>query len=145
LFHLGCEPEVSYLYSTKSGSKRIFEASKVPMPFGEYDIYNQQHLFESLAQLIVEHLDVQRWVFKIDDDYDGLGIAYCDIVSFLPCYKNVLKEAARFGDKWSHKWAQVTSFFFKFYFRYSFSSFRNIHTRKFSPNYLRFSKNIRFL
>ncbi|CAF3362603.1 unnamed protein product [Rotaria socialis] len=106
----GCEPEASYLYSTKSGSKRIFEASKVPMPFGEYDIYNQQHLFESLAQLIVEHLDVQRWLFKIDDDYDGLGIAYCDVVTHLPCYKNVLKEAARFGDKWSNRWAQEHSY-----------------------------------
>ena len=106
---LGCEPEVSYLYSTKSGSKRIFEASKVPMPFGEYDVYNQQHLLESLAQLIVEHLDVQRWLFKIDDDFDGLGIAYCDVVCHLPCYKNVLKEAARFGDKWSNRWAQVNN------------------------------------
>jgi hypothetical protein len=77
------------------------------MPFGEYDVYNQQHLFESLAQLIVEHLDVQRWLFKIDDDFDGLGIAYCDVVTYLPCYKNVLKEAARFGDKWSNRWAQV--------------------------------------
>jgi hypothetical protein len=105
--YLGCEPEVSDLYSTKSGSKRIFEASKVPVPFGEYDVYNQQHLLESLAQLIIEHLDVQRWLFKIDDDFDGLGIAYCDIVSHLPCYKNVLKEAARFGDKWSNRWAQV--------------------------------------
>ncbi|CAF2899332.1 unnamed protein product [Rotaria sp. Silwood2] len=106
----GCEPEVSYLYSTKSGSKRIFEASKVPVPFGEYDIYNQQHLLESLAQLIVEHLDVQRWLFKIDDDFDGLGIAYCDVVTYLPCYKNVLKEAARFGDKWSNRWAQEHSY-----------------------------------
>ncbi|CAF3545026.1 unnamed protein product [Rotaria sordida] len=106
----GCEPEVSYLYSTKSGSKRIFEASKVPVPFGEYDIYNQQHLLESLAQLIIEHLDVQRWLFKIDDDFDGLGIAYCDVVTYLPCYRNVLKEAARFGDKWSNRWAQEHSY-----------------------------------
>jgi hypothetical protein len=63
------------------------------MPFGEYDIYNQKHLFESLAQLIIEHLDVQRWIFKIDDHFDGLGIAYCDIAMHLPCYKNLLKDA----------------------------------------------------
>ncbi|CAF0958808.1 unnamed protein product [Rotaria sordida] len=94
----GCEPEISYLYSTKSGSKRIFKSSNVPMPFGEYDIYNQKHLYESLAYLILEHLDVQRWIFKIDDHFDGQGIAYCDISIYLPCYKDILKEA----DKWSN-------------------------------------------
>ena len=104
---LGCEPEISDLFATKSGSKRIFDASKVPVPFGEFDIYNQQHFLEALAQLIVEHLDIQRWIFKIDDDFDGFGIAHCDVVVHLPCYKSVLKEAARFGDKWSNRWAQV--------------------------------------
>ena len=112
------------------------------MPFGEYDVYNQQHLFESLAQLIIEHLDVQRWLFKIDDDFDGLGIAYCDVVSFLPCYKNVLKEAARFGDKWSNKWAQVKSELSKYSSIENDLAFRNILMRKSSRNYLMFSKGI---
>jgi hypothetical protein len=73
------------------------------MPFGEYDIYNQKHLFESLAQLIIEHIDVQRWIFKIDDHFDGLGIAYCDIAIHLPCYKNLLNEV----ETWSNKSLQV--------------------------------------
>ncbi|CAF0827492.1 unnamed protein product [Adineta ricciae] len=106
----GCEPEFSDLFSTKSGSKRIFGASQVPMPFGEFDIYKENHFFEALSQLIIEHLDIQRWVFKIDDDFDGLGIAYCDVVKHLPCYKSTLKEAARFGDKWSIRWAHEQSY-----------------------------------
>jgi hypothetical protein len=110
------------------------------MPFGEYDVYNQQHLFESLAQLIIEHLDVQRWLFKIDDDFDGLGIAYCDVVGHLPCYKNVLKEAARFGDKWSNKWAQVN--FQTNSYIVSISISRNIPMQKFFRNYLMFLNNI---
>ena len=77
------------------------------MPFGEFDVYKENHFFEALSQLIIEHLDIQRWVFKIDDDFDGLGIAYCDVVKHLPCYKSTLKEAARFGDKWSMRWAHV--------------------------------------
>ncbi|CAF4056524.1 unnamed protein product [Rotaria sp. Silwood2] len=106
----GCEPEVSYLYSTKSGSKRIFKSSNVPMPFGEYDIYNQKRLLESLAHLILEHLDVQRWIFKIDDHFDGQGIAYCDIAIHLPCYKDILKEAEKFADKWSNSSVQKNSY-----------------------------------
>jgi hypothetical protein len=62
------------------------------MPFGVYDIYNEKHLFESLAQLILQHIDIQRWIFKIDDHFDGLGIAYCDIALYLPCYSNILKN-----------------------------------------------------
>ncbi|CAF3409746.1 unnamed protein product [Rotaria sp. Silwood1] len=106
----GCEPESSYLYSTKSGSKRIFKSSNVPMPFGEYDIYNQKRLLESLAHLILEHLDVQRWIFKIDDHFDGQGIAYCDIAIYLPCYKDMLKEAEKFADKWSNSTVQKASY-----------------------------------
>ncbi|CAF1218443.1 unnamed protein product [Rotaria sordida] len=51
-----------------------------------------------MPYLILEHLDVQRWIFKIDDHFDGQGIAYCDIAIYLPCYKDILKEA----DKWSN-------------------------------------------
>jgi hypothetical protein len=100
---IGCEPELSYLYSTKSGSKRIFKSSDVSIPFGEYDIYNTKHLIESLAKLIIEHIDIQRWIFKIDDYFDGLGIAYCDIANNLPCYKSLLKEV----ETWSNKSAKV--------------------------------------
>lgn len=77
------------------------------MPYGEYDIYNQKRLLESLAHLIINHLDIQRWIFKIDDNFDGLGVAYCDIATHLPCYQNILKEAEKFADQWSDESVQV--------------------------------------
>jgi hypothetical protein len=77
------------------------------MPFGEYDIYNQKHFYDSLTRLIIDHLNIQRWLFKIDDHFDGLGIAYCDIVMHLSSYENILKEAGKFGDQWSSKCVQV--------------------------------------
>ena len=88
---------MSYLYSTKSGSKRIFKSSNVPMPFGEYDIYNRKHMFDALTRLIIEYPNIQRWIFKIDDDFDGLGIAYCDIAIHLPSYANLFKSREK-GD-----------------------------------------------
>ena len=124
--NIGCEPEVSYLYSTKSGSKRIFKSSNVPMPFGEYDIYNQKHLYKSLARLILKHLYVQRWIFKIDDHFDGLGIAYCDIAIYLPCYNDVVKEAERFAEQWSNELVQVEQGNYFGYFEIIDFSFNSI-------------------
>lgn len=41
---LGSDPDVAYLYSTKTGSKRIFAAAGVPVPPGQQAIYTRQQV-----------------------------------------------------------------------------------------------------
>ncbi|XP_058242900.1 IQ motif-containing protein H [Hemibagrus wyckioides] len=103
---LGPEPAVAQLYGTKSGIRRIFSSSGVSMPPGQDDIYTLQQLHECFAQLMTNHLEVQRWLFKMDDGLGGYGTAYCDVcqVSFRPW---ALQEYHRHGPQmWSMAWAQ---------------------------------------
>ncbi|NWZ78680.1 IQCH protein, partial [Poecile atricapillus] len=104
---LGSEPAVAQLYSTKSGSKRIFASAGVPTPPGERDIHSREQLLRALSQLILDNLEVQRWLFKVDDERGGNGTAFCDVISHLECYPWIQREWQGHGPEvWSESQAR---------------------------------------
>uniref|UniRef100_A0A3B4YQM5 IQ motif containing H n=1 Tax=Seriola lalandi dorsalis TaxID=1841481 RepID=A0A3B4YQM5_SERLL len=103
---LGSEPAIAQLYSTKSGGRRIFTGAEVDVPPGQGDIYSLNQLHETLAELMTQNFDVQRWFFKVDSEHSGRGTAYCD-VCHLSCYNWALQECHRCGPElWKTKWIQ---------------------------------------
>ncbi|KGL72943.1 IQ domain-containing protein H, partial [Tinamus guttatus] len=103
---LGPVPEVAHVYSSKSGSKRIFASARVPTPPGESDIYSKEQMIHSLSQLIVDNVEVRRWLFKANDERGGDGTAFCDVTSHLECHRWLQRERQRHGPAaWSTKWA----------------------------------------
>ncbi len=72
------EPDPIAVFSSQSGSKRIFTAACIAHATGAHDIYDEDDLVTQLARLMVYHSDVMRWIVKIDDERGGRGIAYLD-------------------------------------------------------------------
>ncbi|NXD38025.1 IQCH protein, partial [Copsychus sechellarum] len=94
---LGSEPAVAQLYSTKSGSKSIFASAGVPTPPGERDIHSREQLLRALSQLVLDNLEVQRWLFKVDGERGGDGTAFCDVICHLECYPCIQRECPGLG------------------------------------------------
>ena len=67
------------IYSTKSGAKRIFQLCDIPIPMSAYDIQDRDEFEIALSRLIVNNLDVNVWLFKIDDEFGARGHAMLDV------------------------------------------------------------------
>ena len=65
--------------STKSSCKRLFNSIEIPTAPSSYEIYDEREFINSLTLLIVNNPMVKRWVFKIDDEFNGRGIAFINL------------------------------------------------------------------
>ncbi|XP_036824524.1 IQ motif-containing protein H isoform X3 [Oncorhynchus mykiss] len=64
-------------------------------------------LHETLAKLMTNHMEVRRWLFKMDSEMGGRGTAYCD-VSHLNCSTWAQQEYSHHSpERWRKAWAQV--------------------------------------
>jgi hypothetical protein len=64
---------------TKSGNKRIFELNNIPFPTSAWDIENEEEFYDSLTDLINKYMNVNVWIFKMDNEINGRGIAYLQL------------------------------------------------------------------
>ncbi|KAJ7420454.1 IQ motif containing H [Pitangus sulphuratus] len=116
---LGPGPQLAQLYSTKSGTKRIFASAGVPTPPGEWDLHSREQVSRvcpgvliywvigALSRLVVDNVEVQRWVLKMNDECGGNGTAYCDVISHLECSHWLQKEWQSHGpERWSKSQAR---------------------------------------
>lgn len=67
-------------------------------------------LLRALSQLILDNLEVQRWLFKVDGERGGDGTAFCDVISHLECYPWIRREWQGHGpEAWSKSQARVSN------------------------------------
>ena len=60
----------------KSGVKNSFELNYIPFPISAWDIKNEEEFYSSLAHLIATYPTINIWLFKINTEHKGRGIAY---------------------------------------------------------------------
>lgn len=73
------DPSKISSFATKSGAKRIFQQCDIPISVSAYDIYEKIEFEQALARLVANNLDVNVWIFKIDDEFGGRGHASLDV------------------------------------------------------------------
>ena len=75
------DPQKSFAFSSKSAAKRLFLNCDIPCPPGAYEIYDEKELINSLTILIANNVNINTWVFKIDDEFNGRGISWFSVNS----------------------------------------------------------------
>ena len=83
---------------TKSGSKLIFEANEVNIPISAWDIKSEFEFFASLAHLVVTYPEYDCWVFKMDNEINGRGIASIQLDKIAP-FVELRKNYHKYEDK----------------------------------------------
>ena len=64
---------------SKSGSKLIFEANDINVPISAWNIKDETEFYLSLTHLIINYPEYNIWVFKMDHEKNGRGIAYIQL------------------------------------------------------------------
>ena len=83
---------------TKSGAKLIYEANEMNVPVSAWDIKTEFEFYASLAHLVTTYSEYETWVFKMDNEFNGRGIAYIQLDKIQP-YLELKKEYFRYDDK----------------------------------------------
>lgn len=91
---MSSDPQKHFTFSSKSAAKRLFLNIDIPCPPGAYEIYDEKELINSLTILIANNLNINNWVFKIDDEFNGRGIAWFSVNS-IGFFKELRKSAEK--------------------------------------------------
>lgn len=76
---LAPSPQSLTEYTTKSGAKTAFMESEVNVPIGAHDIYDTETFMLAFTKLMSGNLSVDRWLVKLDADYEHFSWAFLDV------------------------------------------------------------------
>lgn len=73
---IGPNPSKGEMLASRSFVKRIFMDCCVNIPVGAHDINNEEDFLVALCRLTASNLDVERWGFRLNTDFNNETYAY---------------------------------------------------------------------
>lgn len=73
------EPVLAQELSSRSHAKRLFMKTNMSIPIGAHDVHTEDDLLIALTRLMSSNLDVQRWLIRLNSDFNNEGTAYIDV------------------------------------------------------------------
>lgn len=64
-----------YALSGKSAAKKLIEECKLPTAPGAENISSEDDLVNQLTILIAKYANVNKWIFKVNGEFRGRGVA----------------------------------------------------------------------
>ena len=109
---LSADPVTAETIQSRSFLKKIFTDACVNVPIGAHDICSTQDFYLALPRLIASNIEVRRWIFRLNVDYNNEGYAYLDVDS-LSVMASLRKEMLSLlhlshGDSHGHSHGNVT-------------------------------------
>ena len=83
---------------TKSGAKLVFEANEISVPVSAWDIKSEFEFYASLSHLIASFEQYNLWIFKIDNEKNGRGIAYVQLDK-IQQYNEIKRKKGRYEEQ----------------------------------------------
>lgn len=103
------EPRIAQVFGTKSGCLRLLESADVATPIGATALRSRSDIVRALANLMIQHRSVSRWLVKLETDSGSRGHAYFDCGRMkalkgpnlhpVTLFVEVLKELEDYGGK----------------------------------------------
>eukprot|EP00602_Paraphysomonas_sp_CaronLab_P001653 CAMPEP_0185032016 /NCGR_PEP_ID=MMETSP1103-20130426/19829_1 /TAXON_ID=36769 /ORGANISM="Paraphysomonas bandaiensis, Strain Caron Lab Isolate" /LENGTH=845 /DNA_ID=CAMNT_0027567749 /DNA_START=65 /DNA_END=2599 /DNA_ORIENTATION=- len=111
---LSPEPIVAHEMTSRSQSKRLFMEANMNIPIGAHDIYSEEDMLISLTRLMASNLDINRWLIRLNVDYNGEGTAYVDagslpIIQALKQEQTALMNTSIDPDCWFERHVQLNA------------------------------------
>ena len=73
---IGPNPSKGEMLASRSFVKRVFMDCCINIPVGAHDINNEEDFLVALCRLMASNLDVERWGFRLNTDFNNETYAY---------------------------------------------------------------------
>ena len=88
----------SQIFFSKSGSKIVFKENNINSPISAWDIKSEFEFYSSLSHLINLYPNFNVWIFKMDYEVNGRGIAYIQL-DRMESYIHLKNKKEKFKDE----------------------------------------------